>query len=302
MYDLIIIGAGPAGMTAGIYAARSGLKVLVLEKETIGGQIASSPLVENYPGFKGSGSELSNNLFNQIIELGCEFEIEEVLNIVPGKVNKVVTDYNEYETKAIIIATGAKHRHLGIENEENFLGNGIHFCATCDGAFYKDQTVAIVGGGNTAVGDAIYLADICKKVYILCRKSMLRCEKTLKEQIKNVKNIEVLYNTTVSKINENDISKLEITRDDKKQKLVIDGLFLAIGQDPNTKIFDNFIDKTEDGYIKSNDGLTNKEGIFVAGDCRDKKVRQLTTATCDGTLAALLAIDYIKSYDGDVNI
>lgn len=294
MYDLIIIGAGPAGMTAGIYAARSGLKVLILEKETIGGQIASSPLVENYPGFKGSGAELSNNLFNQINELGCDFEIEEVLEIIPGKTKKIVTDYNQYETKTIIIATGAKHRRLEILNEDNFIGNGIHFCATCDGAFYKGQTVAVIGGGNTAVGDVLYLANICKKVYLLCRKNTLKCEKALKEKIEKLNNVEILYNTTINKIGENDISKLEIIRDNKIQKFTVDGIFLAIGQEPNTKIFDNLISKTDDGYINSDDCLTNQEGIFVAGDCRNKKIRQLTTATYDGTMAAMLAIDYIK--------
>lgn len=300
MYDLIIIGAGPAGMTAGIYAARAGLKVLVLEKETIGGQIASSPLVENYPGFKGSGSELSNNLFNQILELGCEFEIEEVLKIIPGKIKKVITDYNEYETKTVLIATGAKHRKLGILNEENFIGNGIHFCATCDGTFYKDQTVAVVGGGNTAVGDVIYLSDICKKVYLLCRKNTLRCEKTLKEKIKNLKNVEILYNTTINKFDQDNISKLEIMKNDEKQELHIDGVFLAIGQIPNTDLVDKIIDKTDDGYINSIDCSTNENGIFVAGDCRDKKIRQLTTATYDGTVASMLIIDYVKNYDKDM--
>lgn len=298
MYDLIIIGAGPAGMTAGIYAKRAGLSVLVLEKETIGGQIASSPLVENYPGFRGSGAELSNNLFTQITELGCDFEIEEVLSIVPGEVNRVITDYNEYTAKAIIIATGAKHRKLDLPNEENFIGNGIHFCATCDGAFYKDQVVAVVGGGNTAVSDAIYLSAICKKVYLLCRRDKLKCEKALNEKVSNIANVEILYNAVIDKIDEDNISNLKISKDGKVKKLVVDGIFLAIGQIPNTDNFSQIVSQNSDGYFDSLNGTTEKNGIFVAGDCRFKKVRQLTTATYDGTIAAMLAIDYINECGG----
>lgn len=295
MYDLIIIGAGPAGLTAGIYAQRANLKTLILEKENIGGQISSSPLVENYPGFSSiSGAELSNNMFNQILDLGVNFEIEEVTKIEQGNYWKVKTDLNEYETKSIIIATGAKHRSLEIENEMELYGKGVHFCATCDGPFYKDKVVAVVGGANTAVQNAIYLSTICKKVYLIYRKSVLRAEKQLIKKLESISNIEILYNSNVIKYYGEELNAIEVNVDGKIKKITLQGLFLSIGLVPNIDIAKEFIDISEDGAFDC-DCLTTKEGLFVAGDCRKKSVRQLTTAVNDGTIAAMLAIDYVNN-------
>ena len=295
MYDLIIIGAGPAGLTAGIYARRANLKTLILEKESIGGQIASSPLVENYPGFTSiSGAELSNNFFNQVIDLGIDFEIEEVKEIIPlDDFKKVITDMGEYLTKAVIIATGATHKYLGLENESDLIGKGIHFCASCDGAFYQDKVVAVVGGGSSAVGNAIYLSALCKKVYLIVRKNKLRCEKNLIERVNCISNVEILYETNVEKIKGEEISEITVNQNGKKKNIKLDGLFISIGQTPNTIIAQNLCDLDENGYVDSHDCKTNLNGIFVAGDCRHKNVRQLTTAVNDGTIAATLAVEYI---------
>lgn len=295
MYDLIIIGAGPAGLTAGIYARRANLKTLILEKETIGGQISSSPLVENYPGFEEiSGAELSNNFFNQVISLGADFEIEEVIEIIDGKIKKVITDSSEYETKSVIIATGAKHRLLGIENEIDLIGKGIHFCTTCDGAFYKDKNVAVVGGANTAAENAIYLASLCKKVYLICRKDKLRCENKLVEKLDDLSNVEILYNANVKKINGEELESIVVQKLDKEKKLDVEGMFISIGLDPNNEVAKDLVDLASNGYIQSNECKTNKKGIYVAGDCREKEVRQLTTAVNDGTIAAMHAINFIN--------
>ena len=293
MYDLIIIGAGPAGLTAGIYARRANLKTLILEKETIGGQISSSPLVENYPGFTSiTGAELSNNFFEQAMNLGADFEIEEVLSIEDGENKKVITDSNVYETKAIIIACGAKYRRLGLENEEELIGNGVHFCASCDGTFYKDKTIAVIGGGNTAVQNALYLSSICQKVYLIYRKDKLKSEKTLIERLNTKENIDIIYNSVVTKLVGNPLEKIIINED---RELSLDGLFISIGLEPNTNIIDKLLEKDNENYVISNDCTTNKAGIFVAGDCRQKTVRQVTTATNDGTIAATLAIQYLEN-------
>lgn len=295
MYDLIIIGAGPAGLTAGIYARRANLKTLILEKESIGGQISSSPLVENYPGFEEiSGAELSNNFFNQVISLGADFEIEEVLEIKDGKVKKVITDTNEYETKSVIVATGAKHRLLGLENEVDLIGKGVHFCTTCDGAFYKDKNVAVIGGANTAVENAIYLSSICQKVYLICRKDKLRCEKRMLQKIESLKNVEILYNSNVKKLNGEELESITVDTDGKSKKISVEGMFISIGLDPNSELASGLLDTATNGYILSDECKTNKNGIFVAGDCREKNVRQLTTAVNDGTIAAMLAINYVN--------
>ena len=294
MYDLIIIGAGPAGLTAGIYARRANLKTLILEKESIGGQIASSSLVENYPGFSEiSGAELSNNFFNQVINLGCDFEIEEVKEIINGKIKKVITDMGEYSAKSIIIATGAHHRLLGLENEIDLIGKGVHFCASCDGAFYKDKEVAVIGGGNSAVGNAIYLSGICKKVFLIVREEELMCEKTLVQRVNAIKNIEIWYTSEVSKLNGEELEEIVVNKNGKNTKLKVQGMFISIGQKPNTSIFKDLIKIDKYGYIDSNDCSIDVDGIFVAGDCRSKKVRQLTTAVNDGTIAATMAIDYV---------
>lgn len=296
MYDIIIVGCGPAGLTAAIYALRANKKILILEKDNIGGQITSSLKVENFPGFKQiSGNDLMNNLYEQAIDLGCEINIEEVIKIKDGKIKTVITDENEYETKSLIIATGCKNRLLGIDREEEFIGNGISFCVACDGAFYKDKVVAVIGGGNSAVINALSLSEICKKVYLIQNLDFLTAEDMLKERIKEKNNIEIMYNSKVVKlIGDDELKSIEVSG--KEDKIIaIDGMFISIGQIPQNDIFKGIIDLNEQNYIKSIECLTNKEGIFVAGDCREKKIRQLTTAAGDGTIASLEAINYLNN-------
>ena len=293
MYDVIIIGAGPAGITAGIYCQRANLKTIIFEKESIGGQIASSPLVENFPGCKSiSGAALANNFYEQATELGVPIEIEEVEKIIPGEINKVITDFGEYEAKTIIVATGAKYRLLGLPNEENLLGKGIAFCTSCDGAFFKGKDVAIIGGGNTAVTNAIYMAALCPKVYLVNRGDKLNCEKTLIDKLNKLQNIEVIYNASVKEIlGEEELEGIVLTND---TKLNIKGMFVSIGMTAQTNLVENLLDLNEYKYVESDDCATNKNNIFVAGDCRDKSIRQLTTAVADGTTAAIKAIKYLE--------
>lgn len=295
MYDIIIIGGGPAGLTAGIYSLRANLKVLILEANAIGGQIASSPKVENYPGQKSiSGIELANSFYEQYKDLGGELKYEEVITFSEGKNKVVTTNENTYETKTIIIATGAHHRKLNLDKEDELIG--ISYCATCDGAFYKDLTVAVVGGANSAVTSALYLSNIAKKVYILYRGENLRAEKTLCEKTKAKDNIEIRYNTVVNELlGEDELKAIKVTCNGKTETIELDGLFVSIGMDANTDILQDKLKLSERGYVDSHDTKTNLEGIFVAGDVRDKEIRQLTTATSDGTIAAIKAIDYINN-------
>ena len=294
MYDVIIIGAGPAGITAGIYCQRANLKTIIFEKETIGGQISSSPLVENFPGFHSiSGANIANNLYEQAEGLGIPIEIEEVLNIIPGKPNKVVTDCGEYETKTVIIATGSKYRLLGLPNETDLIGKGIHFCTSCDGAFFKGKDIAIIGGGNTAVTNAIYMANLSTKVYLINIGDRLTCEKTLEDKVKKLDNVEIILNTGVKEIlGSEELEGIILTND---QKLNISGMFISIGMSAQTDMVKDTIELNDQKYIISDDCSTNKEGIFVAGDCRTKDVRQLTTAVADGTIAAISAMKYIEN-------
>lgn len=297
MYDIIIIGCGPAGMTAAIYAARSNKKVLILEKETIGGQMASAPLIENYPGFTSiSGSELANNMYEQVNNLGVDIELEEVLEIVDGNTKKVITDSNEYEAKSIIVATGSKYRLLGIENEENLIGNGIHFCTACDGFFFKDKMVAIIGGGNSAIINAITMADIAKKVYVIQNLPSLTCEKVLEDTLKSKNNVEIITNSTVKQIVGSDnLESIIIESNNKQEKITLDGMFISIGLTPQSDFVKNLLKTNKFGYIESNNCNTSIPGIFVAGDCRDKSFRQVTISTSDGTIAATEAINYLNN-------
>ena len=296
MYDAIVIGAGPAGLTAGIYLARGGAKTLIIEKENIGGQIASSPLVENYPGFKSvSGSELVDTFYEQVVDLGVDIEIGEVKSIENGEIKKVFVDDNVYETKTVIIATGVKHRKLNLEKEDEFIGSGIHFCATCDGPFYKNKIVAVVGGANSAVINAIYLSSLCDKVYLIYRGKDLKCEKKLKEKVSKLKNVEILLNSNVIQyIGVDKLEKIVVKDLNCEKEIQVDGLFLSIGMDPETSIKLN-LNKTDNDYYDSVDTLTNLPGIFVAGDCRNKNVRQVTTAVSDGTVAAINALNYLQN-------
>lgn len=295
MYDVIIVGGGPAGITAGIYCQRANLKTIIFEKDAIGGQIASSPLVENFPGCKSiSGAQLATNFFEQAEELGVQIEIEEVLEIIPGKINKVKTDFGEYESKVVIIATGSKYRLLGLPNEVNLIGKGIAFCTSCDGAFFKGKTIAVIGGGNSAVTNALYMANLCNKVYLIDICDHLICEKTLEDKLRSLSNVEIIQQTGVKEIiGEDELSGIKLTND---RELSIQGMFISIGMVAQTDVVKDVVSLNKQNYIIGDDCTTDKEGIFVAGDCRDKKIRQLTTAVADGTTAAINAIKYIENY------
>lgn len=299
MYDTIIIGAGPAGMTSAIYLARANKKALIIEKETIGGQISSSPLVENYPGFaKISGSEFSDNLYNQVTDLGVSLEVNEVTEIT-NKDDKFIvkTSNNSFESKTVIIATGCIYRRLGLPNENELIGRGIHYCVSCDGAFYKNRVVAVIGGANSAIISAISLATLCKKVYLIHHNKNLRSEPINIDKLKSIDNVEILYDKEViSLMGEEKLEGIVLkdTISNKEEKLIVDGIFPAIGTIPQTSFLNDLLKLDDKNYILSNDCLTSIKGLFVAGDCRDKKVRQLTTATSDGTIAAVEAINYLN--------
>ena len=297
MYDSIIIGAGPAGMTAAIYLARANKKVLIIEKETIGGQISSSPLVENYPGYEGiSGSVLANNMYNQVDKLGVDIELDEVTDIIPGELHTVKTLDNEFKTRTVIIATGVKYRLLGLENEIELIGNGIHFCVSCDGAFYKGKHVAVVGGGNTGIINAIALADMCEKVYLIQDKDKLTGEKILQDKLKQKVNVEVITNSVVSKIIGDDkLEKIIIKNGKKENEIIVDGMFISIGLMPQSDFLKGIIDLDKFNYAVSFDTKTKIDGIFVAGDIRTKTFRQITTSVNDGTTSALYALEYLDN-------
>lgn len=297
MYDSIIIGAGPAGMTAAIYLARANKKVLIIEKETIGGQISSSPLVENYPGYESiSGSVLANNMYNQVDKLGVDIELDEVTDIIPGELHTVKTLDNEFKARTVIIATGVKYRLLGLENEIELIGNGIHFCVSCDGAFYKGKHVAVIGGGNTGIINALALADMCEKVYLIQDKDKLTGEKILQDKLKQKDNVEVITNSGVSKIVGDDkLKKIIIKNGEKENEFVIDGMFISIGLMPQSDFLKGIIDLDKFNYAVSLDTKTKIDGIFVAGDIRTKPFRQITTAVNDGTTSALYALEYLDN-------
>lgn len=296
MYDIIIIGAGPAGLTSALYALRANKKVLVLESKTYGGQILKASVVENYPAIKNiTGFDYATSLYNQVMDLGLEYKNETVTHISEGK--EVTTDKGKYQANAIIIATGSENRNLNIPNEKEFIGKGVSYCATCDGNFYKDKIVAVNGGGNTALEDALYLSNIAKKVYLIHRRETFRGEVKYIEELKKKDNIEFILNKTISKINGKD--NLEsitiIDNNNNEEEINIDGLFIAIGQEPKNQIFTNVVDINEKGYIISEDGVhTKTKGIYVAGDAREKILRQLTTAVSDGSIAAVVAIQEMR--------
>ena len=291
MYDIIIVGAGPAGLTAAIYALRAKKKILIFEAKTYGGQIATAALVENYPGFESiSGTEFSENLYNQVLKLGGEIKFETVLKIEDN--NVILTKKGKYEAKAIILATGADKRKLHIEKEEELAGKGVSYCATCDGNFYKNKIVAVAGGGNAALEDALYLSNIASKVYLIHRRDSFRADQYVKE-LEEKNNVEFVYNSNVIKLYGNDkIESIDLKNsNDKITNLKVDGLFIAVGQEPKNQIFSDVIELDKNGYIKTIDGVhTSKEKIYVAGDARAKDLRQLVTATSDGAIAATTAI------------
>lgn len=299
MYDIIVIGAGPAGLTAALYALRSGKSVLVLEGESFGGQITLSPAIENYPGTgKISGAEFADTLMKQVTELGGEAEFASASGIIDGKIKTVVTEDENYESKAVIIAAGVNHRPLGLPNESDFIGRGISYCAICDGAFYKDKTVAVVGGGNSALTSALYLCGICKTVFLVHRREHFRAENALVDKVKQKDNIKLILNSTVSGVyGEKELKRIEILSNGGAIcDIDLDALFISIGQTPENSAFENVAVLDNDGFIVTDELCrTGKDGIFAAGDCRKKNIRQLTTAVSDGTHAAVSACEYIDN-------
>ena len=303
MYDIIIIGAGPAGLTAAVYARRAEKSVLVIEKDTFGGQITHSPRVENYPGFvEISGAELADRLLEQVAEQGAMIELDEVVGIegVPGDFT-VKGLGGEYKSRAVIIATGSRHRHLGLEDEERLVGNGISYCAVCDGAFYRGSRVAVIGGGNSALQDAVLLSEGCEKVYLIQNLPYLTGEERLQKILRNRPNVEIITSSVVDRlVGGKELRMIEITNTDSGDRYAIEveGMFVCIGQQPENEPFANRVELNQWGYIEAGEDCMptgSAEGIFVAGDCRSKMIRQVTTATADGAVAALAAVRFIDS-------
>lgn len=299
MYDIIIIGAGPAGLTASIYGKRNNKKVLVLEESAYGGQIINTLDIENYPTQAHiSGFDFATRLYNQAKDLGAEIKFEKVSEIKNLKNHKeVVTSKNTYQAKTIIIATGAKNKKLGIKREDELIGKGVSYCASCDGAFFKKKDVAVVGGGNTAVEDALYLSNIANKVYIILRRDTFSAEEKNTKDLKSKKNVEIIINSNVIALNgDKRLESIDIENKDKKiTNINVSGIFIAIGREPSNEIVKDLINLDKYGYIISNENChTNIDGIFVAGDNRVKELRQLVTATSDGAIAANEAIKYVN--------
>ena len=298
MYDIIIIGGGPAGLTAALYAQRANKTVLVIEKGSFGGQITYSPKVENIPGFlEVTGNEFAEKLVEQVLNQGAEVECAEVLGVTDGEYKTVHTDSGDYKAKAVIIATGAKHRMLGLEREQDFVGEGISFCAVCDGAFYEGKTVAVIGGGNSALQEALLLCDLAKKVYVIQNLDYFTGESKLVEQLKAKDNAEIILGTVVeSLLGHSSLEGIIVKSNNGEQKqIVLDGMFVAVGLIPQNEPFASVITLNDWGYVEAGENcLTSKEGFFVAGDCRSKKIRQVATAAADGAIAALAACDYIE--------
>jgi len=298
MIDIIVIGGGAAGMTAALYALRSGKSVLVLEKENFGGQIANSPRVENFPSIKEiSGVDLSSNMFDQICSLGAEFELEDVVGVEKVDDHFVVTtDYNEYQSSAVIIASGVHHRKIGVAGEDELVGKGVSYCAVCDGAFYKDQDVVLIGDANTALQYALLLSNYCKSVHICTLFDHFFGEDILVKRIKERENIKVTHNLSLQKFNYGDsLESLDFMDTQTKEMINVPcaACFIAIGQVPNNERFANLVE-LDHGYIVTDDACkTATAGVFAAGDCRSKKIRQLTTAVADGAIAAVEAVNYI---------
>ena len=292
MYDIIVVGAGPAGLTAAIFARRANKKVLVIEAKSYGGQILNATNIENYPGFEAiSGFEYSEKLYKQTLNLGAEIIFETVERVNEDRT--VITNKGEYKAKAVILATGMQSRKLNIENEASFLGKGVSYCATCDGNFFKSKTVAVVGGGDAAIDDANFLADIAQKVYLIHRRDEFTAEKSDLEILESRSNVEFILNANVKTLKGNDkLESVEVLFNDESTKeITVDGLFIAVGQEPKNEIFSNVVDLNERGFIESEDGVhTKTKGIYVAGDNRIKMLRQLTTAVSDGSIAATMAI------------
>lgn len=302
VYDVVIVGAGPAGLTAAIYALRAGLDTLLLEKSfTSGGQTASTYEIDNYPGLPGiSGEEFGQKIRSHADQLGLVSERAQVkgISVDENGIKTLKTRKKEYAARTVIVASGARHRLLGAKGEEEFSGMGVSYCATCDGAFYKEQTVAVIGGGNVAVEDAIFLARICRKVYVVHRRDQLRAEEILQKKLSKFSNVEMCWNQVCEKIEGQDqVEKvcLRNTKTGEEREIAVDGVFIAVGIHPNSEAFQGVLDMDESGYIRAGeDGCTNIPGIFAAGDVRTKKLRQIVTAVSDGANAVSSVQEYLS--------
>lgn len=299
LYDVVIVGAGTAGLTAAIYAVRAGRTVLVLEEKVYGGQIINTPEVENYPGIRQiSGYEFAENLYRQAVDLGAEVRYEKAVKLESGiSRKKIVTNRSEYVCGSVVLATGARNRLLGVEREQELVGKGISYCASCDGAFYRGKDVAVVGGGNTALEDALFLSNYCNRVTIIHRRYQFRGEARIVEHLKKKENVRFFMDSQVIRLLGEERLRSVLVRNKvtgEEQELEVSGLFIAIGQIPDNQAFAELVTLDENGYVvASEDCCTNVPGIYAAGDCRTKHVRQLTTAAADGAVAALAACEYL---------
>ena len=297
LYDTIICGGGTAGLTAAIYLARAGLKVIVFEKSFAGGQITSSPELENFPGLPQSvsGAEFAMNTESQATKFGAEIKYEEISAINPdGEIKTVTAGGKDYKAKTLILAMGLSHRKLGLENEEKLIGKGVSYCATCDGAFFKGKTTAVVGGGNTAAQDALYLSAICEKVYLIHRRSELRAEKYLRDKLKEKENIEIIYEAQVKKLIGEPLSEIEISLKGKTQTISVSALFIAVGLIPESGLLSDF-SILNNGYIETNENMETKiENVYAVGDIRNAEGKQLVFAAADGARAAMKIIDNLQ--------
>ena len=298
LYDIIIIGAGPAGLTAAIYARRAQKTVLVLEKETFGGQITHAPKVENYPGFvQMSGNEFAEKLIEQALNLEAEIELDEAKEIIDdGEVKRVRCENAVYEGKTVILAAGAKHRQLGIDREDELTGAGVSYCAVCDGAFYADRIVAVIGGGNSALQEAVMLSELCCEVTLVQNLAFFTGEQRLLEILQQRKNVKFITNSVVDSLHGEDVLNeitIKNTVTGEYTDLPVDGIFVAVGQEPENEAFASVVPLDAQGYVISDENCTLGNGIFVAGDCRTKRVRQIATAIGDGASAAVAACRYL---------
>ncbi len=304
MYDVIIVGGGPAGLTSALYCARANLNTLLIEKMFAGGQMATTDTLENYPGFEEliSGSELAMRMEKQAKKFGVQIVNDDVLELIlDEKVKEIKTPNNQYQSKAVILCMGASPKELGISKEKEFRGSGVSYCATCDGSFYEGQKVAIVGGGDTAAKDAIYLSRICKKVYIIHRRNSMRAAKVLQDKLFSIENIEFIGDAVITEIKGQFGVEGITIRNVKTDKLIdidSDGLFVAIGVTPNTELVEGKVKLNDMKYIITDESMqTSIPGVFAAGDIREKVLRQVITAASDGAVAAYMAEEYISSIE-----